>query len=47
MRIGLPRSLQLGLREVGGEMDMISCDEVGVNGLGILPTSDGGCHEYE
>jgi len=46
-RNDLPGSLKLGLREVGGEMAMISCDEVGVNGLGILPTSLGGCHEYE
>jgi hypothetical protein len=32
------------LRVVGGEMAIISCEEVGVNGLGILPVSqrDGG-----
>jgi len=28
-------------------MAMISCDEVGVNGLGILPTSLGDCHGCE
>ena len=38
--------MKLGLRDVGGEMAMISCDEVGVNGLGILPTSLDDCQEY-
>jgi hypothetical protein len=33
---GLLRSLRFDLVVVGGEMAMISCEEVGVSGLGIL-----------